>query len=123
MTQAVYPNPAAAFPGPQPVDPSLLPYATPAPPRVGPRASAGAAILAAGVLLVGLGGCFLIGVMVIVDPSAGSRSPAFRPDLTTAETGLVLVLYLCTFMCFGGAATVLFFGTRAILRVMRGTHS
>jgi hypothetical protein len=113
MTQAVYPDPSVVV---------SLPYATPATPRVGPRAWAGAAILAAGVFLVGLGGCFLIGVLGIVGTVAnGMNGPIAPPgSLTGPQVGLMVVLYILAFACFAGAATLLFLGSRALLRIMRG---
>ena len=93
-----------------------LPYAVPAP-RAGARAWAGAAIVFGGLGLVGLGGCFLIGVLSIVSvPNfAGANTPA---TLSTGQLALMTVLYLLAFTCFAGAATLLFIGTRALLRVI-----
>ena len=112
MTQAIHPNASAAS--------EPLAYASLAPPRVGPRAWAGAAILAAGVALIGLGGCFLIGVMNIVNPQALLGNPSLQPGMTGADLMLITILYLLAFACFGAAGTLLFFGTRGLLRVMRG---
>ena len=114
MTQTIYPN---ASP---PLATEPLAYASFAPPRVGPRAWAGAAILAAGVILVGLGGCFLIGVMIAVNSSASFGNPGSQAAMSGANLMLSTVLYLLAFACFGGAATLLFFGTRGLLRLMRG---
>jgi len=93
-----------------------LPYAVPAP-RAGARAWAGAAIVSCGLGLIGLGGCFLVGVLSIVSPSTvgGNTPPA---SLTTAQLMLMSILYLLAFLCFGGAATLLFIGTRGLLRVI-----
>jgi hypothetical protein len=93
-----------------------LPYAMPAP-RPGARAWAGAAILLGGLGLVGLGGCFLIGVLSIVSAPTFAGNPT-PPTLTTAQLLLMSVLYLLAFLCFGGAVTLLYIGTRALLRVM-----
>ena len=93
-----------------------LPYAMPAP-RLGARAWAGAAILAGGLGLVALGGCFLIGVLSIVSAASftGNNPPR---ALTPPQLALMTVLYLLAFSCFAGALTLLFVGTRALLRVM-----
>ena len=93
-----------------------VPYAVPAP-RPGARAWAGAAIVFGGLGLVALGGCFLIGVLSIVSvPNFAGNTPATA--LTPAQIMLMTVLYLLAFICFGGAATLLFIGTRALLRVI-----
>jgi hypothetical protein len=112
MTQAIHSNASAAS--------EPLAYASVAPPRVGPRAGAGAAILAAGVALVGLGGCFLIGVMTMVNPQALLGNPNLQPGMSGADLMLVTILYLLALTSFGGAGTLLFYGTRGLLRVMRG---
>jgi hypothetical protein len=95
---------------------ALLPYAIPAP-RPGARAWAGAAIIFGGLGLVGLGGCFLIGVLSLVTP-APFASMAAQSSLTSAQLLLMSTLYVLAFACFAGAAALLFIGTRALLRVM-----
>lgn len=93
-----------------------LPYAVPAP-RPGARAGDGAAILFAGLGLICLGGCFLIGVMSMVSPqSFNPIAPAPGP-FTVAQWLLMAVLYLLAFAHFAGAV-LLYVGTRALLRVM-----
>jgi hypothetical protein len=114
MTEAYNSHVSTSLPG------VPIAYASVPPPRVGPRAWAGAAILAAGVALIGLGGCFLIGVMNIVNPQALLGNPNLQPRITGQDLGLICVLYLLAFACFGGAAALLFFGARGLLRVMRG---
>jgi len=114
MTQAIHPDPSTPLAG------EPIAYASVAPPRVGPRAWAGAAILVAGIALIGLGGCFLMGVMNIVNPSALLGNPNLQPGVSGADYFLEFVLYLLAFACFAGAATLLFVGTRGLLRVMRG---
>ena len=91
-------------------------YATPAP-RLGPRVWAGTAIVLAGLALILLGGCFLIGVMLTV--SQGFNMTATKP-LTGNQLGLVFILYILAFASFGGALWLLFVGVRGLLRVMRG---
>ena len=97
------------------VEPAVT-YATPAP-RLGPRVWAGAAIVLAGLALILLGGCFLIGVMLTV--SQGFNTMANRP-LTGNQLGLVFILYLLAFASFAGALWLLFVGVRGLLHVMRG---
>ena len=95
---------------------ALLPYAIPAP-RPGARAWAGAAIVFGGLGLVGLGGCFLIGVLSMVTPPAFA-SVTMQSRLTPAQMVLMTTLYVLAFACFAGGAALLFIGTRALLRVM-----
>ena len=92
-------------------------YATPAP-RLGPRVWAGAAIVLAGLALILLGGCFLIGVMLTVNNGftlAGAGAP-----LTARQLSFVFVLYALAFASFAGALWLLFVGIRGLLQVMRG---
>src|SRR4051794_19501517 len=95
-----------------------VPYATPMP-RPAAKVWAGAAILFGGLCLILLGGCFLIGVMGLVQPSAVTGFASPPPALTTPQTALMLVLYLLAALSFAGAVLLLFVGTRALLRVMR----
>src|SRR4051794_38669800 len=92
-----------------------VPYATPAP-RPGAKVWAGAAILFGGLCLILLGGCFLIGVLVLTDPGTIQPHP-----LTTPQTLLMIMLYLLAFASFAGAVGMLVVGTRGLLKVMRGT--
>lgn len=94
---------------------SALPYAH-FEPRPASRGWAGAAIIGGGLGLILLGGCFLIGVLSIVHPGGPSGT---RP-LPVSATALMWVLYILAFACFGGAAIMLFSGTRSLLRIMRG---
>ncbi|HEV2292751.1 MAG TPA: hypothetical protein VGR35_02785 [Tepidisphaeraceae bacterium] len=91
-------------------------YATPAP-RPGARVWAGAAIVLAGLVLIVLGGCFLIGVMLTV---SNGFSMAGAGALTGNQLGLVFILYALAFLSFGGALWLLFVGVRGLLHVMRG---
>ena len=95
---------------------ALLPYAVPAP-RPGARAWAGAAIIFGGLGLVGLGGCFLIGVLSLVTP-APFASMTMQAKLTPAQMLLMTTLYVLAFACFAGGAALLVIGTRALLRVI-----
>ena len=88
-----------------------LAYATPAP-RVGSRGWAGAAVILGGLCLVLLGGCFLIGVMMLVtriDFNANTRAPA---PLTAPQVVPMLVLYGLAFASFAGAVAMLVAGDR-----------
>jgi hypothetical protein len=97
---------------------TALPYAQ-FEPRPASRGWAGAAIIVGGLGLILLGGCFLIGVLSIVRPSA-FMGPMNAPPMTAAATALMWILYLLAFGCFAGAAIMLFSGTRSLLRILRG---
>src|SRR3954451_12431959 len=102
-------SPADTYPAP------AVPYATPAP-RPGAKVWAGAAILFGGICLILLGGCFLVGVMVLTDPGTIQPHP-----LTTPQTLLMIMLYVLAFASFAGAVGMLVAGTRGLLKVIRAT--
>jgi hypothetical protein len=83
-----------------------------------PSPLAGAAIIFGGLGLILLGGCFLIGVLLIVRPNF--VAPSSTNDLTLAQVILMIFLYVMAFTCFAGAAVMLFVGTRGLLRSLRG---
>jgi hypothetical protein len=91
-------------------------YATPTP-RTGARVWAGVAIVLAGLALILLGGCFLIGVMLTVSQGFNNSS---TKGLTGNQLGLVFILYTLAFASFAGALWLLFVGVRGLLRVMHG---
>ena len=107
-------SPSASYTHPAP---AAVPYATPAP-RYGPRAWAGAAVVFGGLCLIGLGGCFLIGVYVLTELAAAKGTADPRP-LTGPEFVLMIALYVLAFASFAGATAMLVAGTRGLLRVMR----
>ncbi|MDB5173360.1 MAG: hypothetical protein JWO87_1150 [Phycisphaerales bacterium] len=94
-----------------------IPYATPAP-RTASRLWAGVFIAFAGLCLILLGGCFLIGVLIMVHPELtfGGRNP---PPATLAHYVLLAILYLLGFLCFGAAAAVLIRGLKVLFAYMR----
>jgi hypothetical protein len=89
-----------------------LPYASPAP-RVRTSVLAGALILGAGLGMIALGGCFLMGAARVVTLFNSSG----RADMNPGTISLLAMLYLCCLVCFGGAVVLLTIGTRALLRV------
>ena len=93
-------------------------YATP-PPRAGPNAWAGEAILLGGLGLVFLGGCFLIGALVVTETARENMVQGLG-GLTRSMVVLLCVLYLATLACFAGAAALIVTATRALLRMVRG---
>ncbi len=97
-------------------DPSI-PYATPSR-RPGSPVLAGAAILAGGLGLVALGGCFLIGVLMITAQAGATTALGTAAGLNGSQLVLLCVLYVAAFACFAGALVMLLIGTRALLRVL-----
>jgi hypothetical protein len=108
MTQAAQPMPVNATADP-------ISYATPAP-RSGARVWAAAVIVFAGLSLVVLGGCFLIGILAIV------RTKPFTPvsaGLSGAQYTLMGVLYVLAFGCFLGAVILIVSGLRNLYGILR----
>lgn len=92
-----------------------VPYATPSDRPIGPRVWAAAAIALAGLGLLVIGGCFLIGVMLITTATFGGSGA----KLTSNQLHLVELLYVLAFAAFAGGITVLLMGLRGLLRVIR----
>jgi hypothetical protein len=87
-----------------------LPYATPAPTPGSPVAG-GVWITFAGLALIVLGGCFLIGVMICsFNPNAASSSPGM---------GFIILLYVMAFLCFIAAVFLMVLGIGKLLAVGR----
>jgi hypothetical protein len=92
---------------------TALTYATPTPPR-GTRVGAGFALVFGGLGLVILGGCFLIGVLIINQAHQISGNPLGFSDVV-----LQCVLYVSALASFGGAGWILILATRGLLAVLR----
>ena len=72
-----------------------------------------------GLALIGLGGCFLIGVLCIVRPAMVFGPQAQQQVVLTGfDVVLMIVLYLLAAMSFVGATVLLVIGTRAMLRII-----
>jgi hypothetical protein len=99
---------------------TTIAYATPVP--RGSPVTAGAVILLGGLGLVFLGGCFLIGALVVTEAGRENFVQG-KGGLTTSMVLLLCVLYLATLGCFAGAVALLVAGTRALLRVVRGGNA
>ncbi|MDB5297388.1 MAG: hypothetical protein JWO31_3371 [Phycisphaerales bacterium] len=98
---------------------ATLAYHTPTADRRPPaRGWLATALLAGGLGLVFLAGCFLIGVMSVVSPGGfGLRS---APDRLTVHQGiLVAVLYFCAGICLVTGLVVLAVASRTLLRLAR----
>jgi hypothetical protein len=101
--------------GPQP-----LGYESPRAARASPvRGSiwGGIALLGAGLGLIVLGGCFLVGVLEVTNSPAATN---YGPMMTNWPAALALmpwVLYLLAFGCFAGAVWMLAAGVRWLYSV------
>lgn len=73
--------------------------------------AAGAALVAGGLGLTFLGGCFLIGVLLITE-----RMKLTGIAFTTSDTVLMSALYAVASACFVGAIALLIVGTRGLVR-------
>ena len=100
------------------VDSSAIPYASPVP-KSGPRVWAGVVITFAGLCLIFLGGCFLIGVLLLVNPQLALSGAAAPPPTTVGSFTLMATLYLLAFGCFAGAVAVLLAGLKSLFAIMR----
>jgi hypothetical protein len=94
-----------------------LPYAMAAP-SYSHKVGAGVAILLAGLGLIVLGGCFLIGVMLI--SNHGFNQSVASAPLSPHAIVLIFVLYTLAAITLACAAIVLLAGLRALFQVMRG---
>jgi hypothetical protein len=88
------------------------------PPRWGgPRVWAGAVLLLAGIGLIGLAGCFLIGAMSLVKPQL--IEPKLQGDSLSPHASLLLgILYGVAGGCLVLALVLIFLGARGLLRVL-----
>ena len=91
----------------------------PAPRRLGPRVWAGVVLLLAGLVLVGLSGCFLVGALLLITgaPVWGPGGPALAAAGPSGDF-LLGTLYALAFACAAGAVALFFFGARGLLRVL-----
>ena len=86
-------------------DPAMLPYATPVSPSGSPVVAA-VWITLAGLAMIFLGGCFLIGVMICNFNKTGNEP-------------FIVILYALAFCCMGAAVFLLVQGIRKLLAVGR----
>jgi hypothetical protein len=95
-------------------------------PRHRPRGAqvwAGAVLLLGGLMLIFLGGCFLIGALLIAlpgivnpcpDPGAPPPTAAWQPE----EVFLFVVLNGLSLACFISALVLMLLGVRGLLRIL-----
>jgi len=98
-----------------------LAYALPAP-RHGAKVWAAAVIIGAGLALVVLGGCFLIGVMITMNVGPMGPTPGQPGGVLAMRAYIFLgLLYVLGFGCFGWAATLSVSGLKNLYRILRAT--
>jgi len=97
---------------------NVIPYAPPE--NFGrPRLAAAVWIALIGLALIVLGGCFLMGVMGLLNPSFLTfNSPGTASSLPARNLVLVIVLYACAFGCFGVALALLIRGLRILFQIV-----
>jgi hypothetical protein len=78
-----------------------------------------AVLMVGGLAMVVLGGCFLIGVMLVITNGFGisSLSTCSATELTLSEQTFVKVLYALSFTCFGVAATLMVTAVKRLIRL------
>jgi hypothetical protein len=94
-----------------PLPAQALSYAAPSG-RPGVRIIAATAVLFGGLTLIVIGGCFLIGVMLLTTNSFGNWPAGGPPPLSLRATILLVLLYVSAFACFGGACWMIVSGVR-----------
>ena len=93
-----------------------LGYATP---TRGGVAGVGFALIFGGLGLILLGGCFLIGVMIIANITSGVSFNGLPRGMSVPQMLLTGVLYVASFASFGGGAWLIVLSVRTMLG--RGT--
>jgi hypothetical protein len=79
-------------------------------------------MLLCGLVLLGLGGCFLIGILALLRPAlvaGGPLLPASAPvSLSGDERVLLVTLYAFAFATFAAAVLLFVLGVRGLWRVL-----
>lgn len=83
----------------------------------GPRVWAGTVLILAGLTLMGFGGCFLIGAMMLLRPDFVAPSlPA--TDMTGPAIWLLNTCFVVAFVCLAAGGILVFLGVRGLLRIL-----
>ncbi len=90
----------------------------------GPRVWAAAVIVMTGLVLIALGGCFLIGVLILVAADFGAAAGLVAVAnhavfWSTAASLLLVVLFALAALCFAGALVLLVIGLKSLFRVLK----
>ena len=100
-------------------DPAPIAYATPA--RRPASVGASAVLAVTGLGLIFLGGCFLIGVLVLFEPTLAFGPPG-PPVWTPGRVGFCVALSSLAAVSFVGSAVVLVPTVRLMLGVLRSAR-
>jgi hypothetical protein len=82
------------------------------------RVLAGAAMVLGGLGLIGLGGCFSIGALLLVRPEIAMQAGETAPLLSPEGLSLLNALYFTASACFLGAVILLFLGSWGLLKII-----
>ena len=102
---------------PMPVE--SISYAAPAP-KFGPRVWASAIIAICGLGLIGIGGCFTIGILIQLYPFSvfGSNSPTAPPPPWAAlDYVLHVALYAMAILCFVSGGVLVWRATNTLSNI------
>ena len=86
-----------------------------------PRVWVGGLLLGGGLGLIVLGGCFLIGIWIMI--GAHALDGPNTGNWSSQSFILMLVLYAFAFACLLGAAILIIAATRALLGLIKGDGS
>jgi len=92
----------------------VLSYATPG--ALKPRVAPSAVVILAGLALVFLGGCFMIGIMSVNQHAGFGPPPVPLPPLTASDIIFELILYVLAFGCFASAVFLIALGVKWLAR-------
>jgi drug/metabolite transporter superfamily protein YnfA len=95
----------------QPAHDSQLAYATPVPYR---NYWPSAILCFTAVAMFVVGGCFLIGVMILTNQAMVTPWAATTAQLRPAQMMLLITLYACCAVCMIAGVTLLFLGVRKL---------
>ena len=98
--------------------PPALPYATPIMKR--PGAAPGATLVFGALGLIFLGGCFMIGVLILNAPEFKGGPGAPILPKTAGELILEVALYVLAFSCFGGSLFLFTLAIRWLRKAVTG---
>src|SRR5690349_11408209 len=98
--------------------PTLAPDEQPEP-RLAPRVWAGAILMVASLGFFVIGGCFALGILVLLNPSGLNGNPA-PSALSGEETTLLVTLYVLAGLSVVAAAVLFLLGMVGLVRVLHG---
>lgn len=105
--------------------PMDITYATPHAAPHGSRVLAGAAITGAGLVLIGFGGCFMLGVMIQLSPQLVLGQAVAPKAWGQVDWVFHFVLYALAGSCFTAGGLLAWRGVNALFRVVseKPTHA